>query len=263
MTLDALSITNFRTRTGEDYFVVGAAVMREDEDEPKEGLIYLYVVSEGRKLEQLGKFKVPGGIYSMAQVAECLLACINNTVVLFEVSDDNKLVEKCVHRGHIVALTCRVRGHLILIGDLMKSVTLLKYEPGEQKLVELARDYNQQWVNTADFISDRQYLLSDMYFNFVSFERAEEGAPEELRRRLEANGKYHLGDSVNQFRQGSLVLRSPEDETGIEEIFLYCTVSGMVGIMVKVKPLVFEVLSIIQENLLASTSPPGDWDFSE
>ncbi len=63
-----------------------------------------------------------------------LLAGVNNKVILYRwvsgMDDDSReLVSECSHAGHILALHVAVRGEFILVGDLMKSMSLLIYKP--------------------------------------------------------------------------------------------------------------------------------------
>ena len=64
----------------------------------------------------------------------------------------------------------------MLVGDLMKSVTLLKHELG--RLVEIARDFNANWMTAVSFLDDDSYLGADNGFNlFVT--RKNHDAPSE------------------------------------------------------------------------------------
>ncbi len=40
-----------------------------------------------------------------------------------------ELVSECVHRGHILVLFLQSRGDFIIVGDLMRSISLLTYKP--------------------------------------------------------------------------------------------------------------------------------------
>ena len=63
-----------------------------------------------------------------------LLAGVNNKVILYGwkagMGDDaHELASECSHAGHILALYVAVRGEFIVVGDLMKSMSLLIYKP--------------------------------------------------------------------------------------------------------------------------------------
>jgi DNA damage-binding protein 1 len=54
-----------------------------------------------------------------------------------------ELTTECVHRGHILVLYLQTRGDFIVVGDLMRSISLLTYKPVDSQMEELAQDYNR------------------------------------------------------------------------------------------------------------------------
>ena len=61
-----------------------------------------------------------------------LLAAINQKIQIykwmFREDGTQKLQSKCGHHDHILALHVQTRGDFIVIGDLMKSISLLIYK---------------------------------------------------------------------------------------------------------------------------------------
>ena len=117
-----------------------------------------------------------------------------------------ELAKECSHHGHIVALYVAVRGEFIVVGDLMKSVSLLAYKPEESVIEERARDYNANWMTAVDILDDDTYLGAENNFNLFTLRRQSDAATDEERSRLEVVGEYHVGEFVNRFRRGSLVI---------------------------------------------------------
>ncbi|PNH01550.1 DNA damage-binding protein 1a, partial [Tetrabaena socialis] len=61
-----------------------------------------------------------------------------------------ELSSECSHLGNVVALYLAARGNLVVVGDLMRSVSLLSYN-GEQELLEhRAADYNTGWTTAVE-----------------------------------------------------------------------------------------------------------------
>jgi hypothetical protein len=52
------------------------------------------------------------------------------------------------------------RGDFIVVGDLMKSISLLLYKPveGAGTIEEIARDYNPNWMTAVEVLDDDTYL---------------------------------------------------------------------------------------------------------
>ena len=110
------------------------------------------------------------------------------------------------HRSYL-----ETRGDFILVGDMMKSLSLLRYRPEAGMLEEVAADPGQAWMTAIAMLDDATFLGADADLNLFSAARnLSAGASEDARSRLDIAGTFHLGDMVNRFRPGSLVLLPPE-----------------------------------------------------
>ena len=63
------------------------------------------------------------------------------------------------HVGHIIVLFIAVRGDFILVGDLMKSLTVYQCSLSSGTIVELARDYNSHWMTSIAFLDAASFLI--------------------------------------------------------------------------------------------------------
>ena len=186
--------------------------------------------AEDGKLQLVAEKEVKGAVYNLNAFNGKLLAGINSKVELFrwvargggviahtdgkqqEGGSTYELAKECSHHGHIVALYVAVRGDFIVVGDLMKSVSLLAYKPEESVIEERARDYNANWMTAVDILDDDTYLGAENNFNLFTLRKQSDAATDEERSRLEIVGEYHVGEFVNKFRRGSLVMRLPDQE---------------------------------------------------
>ncbi|KAL9383552.1 hypothetical protein Peur_023875 [Populus x canadensis] len=64
-----------------------------------------------------------------------------------------------------------------------------------------------------------------------NFRKNSEGATEEERGRLEVLGEYHLGEFVNRFRHGSLVMHLPDSDGGQILTVIFGTVNGVIEVI--------------------------------
>ena len=62
----------------------------------------------------------------------------NLQVRLFEWTGDKELRVECSYFNNIIALYLKTKGDFILVGDLMRSVTLLAYKPMEGNFEEVS-----------------------------------------------------------------------------------------------------------------------------
>jgi DNA damage-binding protein 1 len=95
---------------------------------------------------------------------------------------------------------------LAIVGDLMRSISLVQYYPEHQTLEEIARDFNSNWTCALEMLNDNVYLGSENWHNLFCLRRNTSSASEEIRCRLETIGEYHLGEMCNKFMAGSLVM---------------------------------------------------------
>lgn len=98
-----------------------------------QGRILVFIVEDG-KLQLIAEKETKGAVYSLNDFNGKLLAAINQKIQLYKwvLRDDGsrELQSECGHHGHILALYVQTRGDFIVVGDLMKSISLLLYKVG-------------------------------------------------------------------------------------------------------------------------------------
>ncbi|KAJ6298466.1 hypothetical protein OIU76_019590, partial [Salix suchowensis] len=113
------------------YYCVGTAYVLPEENEPTKGRILVFIVEDG-KLQLIAEKETKGAVYSLNAFNGKLLAAINQKIQLYKwmLRDDgtHELQSECGHHGHILALYVQTRGDFIVVGDLMKSISLLIYK---------------------------------------------------------------------------------------------------------------------------------------
>ena len=272
--------------------------------EPSSGRILVFRVDPlNKKLSLIAEKDTHGAVYSMDIISGKLLAAVNSDVILYnwcegehttapstttttttaaattstvgeEASKHSKsLIVHCDYKGHIVAYKVRaIDNELILVGDIMKSLTLLCYKPGEQRIVEVARDCQNYWVSSMIPISKGAYLASECSYGLYCLIRNVEAPPssdannsnnngddatvggDDDRWRLLMCGDYNLGEAVNCFRKGSLVMR-PEDLSASDndivpiDTFVWGAASGAIGIVARITRENYELLMQVEDRM--------------
>ncbi|XP_050221597.1 DNA damage-binding protein 1 [Mercurialis annua] len=234
------------------YYCVGTAYVMPEENEPTKGRILVFLVEDG-KLQLMVEKETKGAVYSLNSFNGKLLAAINQKIQLYKwmLRDDGsrELQSECGHHGHILALYVQTRGDFIVVGDLMKSISLLIYKHEEGAIEERARDYNANWMSAVEILDDDIYLGAENNFNLFTVRKNSEGATDEERGRLEVLGEYHLGEFVNRFRHGSLVMRLPDSDVGQIPTVIFGTVNGVIGVIASLPHEQFLFLEKLQSNL--------------
>ncbi|KAH8519064.1 hypothetical protein Peur_038089 [Populus x canadensis] len=234
------------------YYCVGTAYVLPEENEPTKGRILVFIVEDG-KLQLIAEKETKGAVYSLNAFNGKLLAAINQKIQLYKwmLRDDGtrELQSECGHHGHILALYVQTRGDFIVVGDLMKSISLLIYKHEEGAIEERARDYNANWMSAVEILDDDIYLGAENNFNLFTVRKNSEGATDEERGRLEVVGEYHLGEFVNRFRHGSLVMRLPDSDVGQIPTVIFGTVNGVIGVIASLPHEQYLFLEKLQSNL--------------
>jgi len=246
----ALSLVS--TKLGDDantYYIVGTALVNPEESEPKQGRILMFQYQDG-KLHQVAEKEIKGACYSLVEFNGRLLASINSTVRLFEWTAEKELRLECSHFNNIIALYLKTKGDFILVGDLMRSMTLLQYKTMEGSFEEMARDYNPNWMTAVEILDDDTFLGAENSFNLFVCQKDSAATTDEERQQMQEVGQFHLGDMVNVFRHGSLVMQHVgESSTPTQGCVLFGTVSGAIGLVTQIPADFYDFLRELEEKL--------------
>ena len=118
---------------------------------------------------------------------------------------EGQLTEVCNYAKLTMALHVVARGHFVIVGDLMRSITLLAYkelEQGEKVLELIAKDHNQNWLLAIEALEDDEFIASDADHNLFTLKKNSDSTDEDERKKLEELGAFHLGDQINRIRHG-------------------------------------------------------------
>ena len=116
--------------------------------------------------------------------------------------------------------------------------------------MERARDYNANWMTAVEILEDDVYLGAENNFNLFTVKRNIEAAGEEERGQLEVVGEFHLGEFVNRFRPGSLVMRLPDSEATHIPTVIFGTINGVIGVVASLPHEQFVFLEKLQGCLV-------------
>jgi hypothetical protein len=203
------------------YIVVGTAFSLPGEQEPTKGRIRVYQLTEQKKLSKVTELDTTGAVYAMEAFENGkMIAGVDSRVQVYawsvsEADGTRELRRECGHHGHILALHIAVTGELIVVGDLMKSISLLQYKPpgadGEAASIEeVAKDFDANWMTAVSTLDDDTFIGAEHEYNLFTVRRNNDATTDEDKKRLEVVGVFHVGEWINTFRQGSLVMQVPQ-----------------------------------------------------
>lgn len=171
---------------------------------------------------------------------------------------------------------------LAIVGDLMRSISLVQYYPEHKTLEEIARDFNSNWTTAIEMLHDNVYLGAENWNNLFCLRRNTASTSAEVQCRLETVGEFHLGEMCNKFLQGSLVMpvssskskqratpespsksnrvaaRRPPVTTGSQTLF--GTVDGTLGVILGLDGKTAMFYSCLERAMSTTIKSVGDLD---
>lgn len=112
----------------------------------------------------------------------------------------------------------------------MRNMTLLQYKTMEGSFEEIGRDYNPNWMTAIEIMDDDVFLGAENSFNIFVCQKDSSATTDEERSQMQEVGQFHVGDMINVFRHGSLVMQNlGETSTPTMGCVLYGTVEGAIG----------------------------------
>lgn len=197
------------------------------------------------------------------------------------VSGSFSLDPLCAAAGHILALYVRVRGEFVLSGDMLKSMSVWRLTGANdvakaialQKAVGggdddggdaaasalqaakknasfhlIAVDYAPNWLSAIEMLSDDVYLGAEDDDNLLTLRRNDDAPTDEERARLDTVGVYHVGEYINVFRKGSLVMRPSAQDEDVPQVetVLFGSTTGALGVIASLEKSDFDFFHKIQ-----------------
>lgn len=250
-----------------EYLLLGTTLELMDEEDPKAGRILVFTVTENR-LTLVTEQKVSGATYSLCPFDGKIIAGVNSLVIVYSLQEDAggtiHLVKEDLHHGHIIAYRIQARGNFILVGDLMRSVTLLTWKPvGNNRLEEVARDYDNAWTMAIEMLDDDVYVMSEHSKHLFTLRRNSYATTENERMRLERVGFFHIGAMINRIMHGSLVMQMPDGENAAAKTLIFGTADGMIGVIATLKPDAYAFFLELQKAMVLVSPGVGGLDHTK
>ena len=76
---------------------------------------------------------------------------------------------------------------------------------------------------------------------------------------MQVVGEYHLGDMVNRFQHGSLVMQLPDSETARIPTLLFGTILGIIGVIASIPREQYQFLEKLQVATHSAHARPWSW----
>jgi len=227
--------------------VVGTAFVRACEPEPTRGRLLVYQptglsAQEGGPFRLLAELAVIGAVYSLAPFKGMLLGSVTNRVSLWQVvparggTQGMQLKEVCGHyAANVIALHVQAKNEHILVGDLMRSICLLRYNSDTVAFEEVGREVHTAWLSAMQMLDDRGLCLciDDACNVFILSQSCSTGAVD-TGHGLQRVGQMHAGEFVNRLRSSAPASSSnstDEDAGARRRRVIWASADGAFGVI--------------------------------
>jgi DNA damage-binding protein 1 len=192
-------------------FVVGTALVNPEDDEPTAGRV-LFLETVDKKLALMHALPVNGAAMCVAAFQDGFLVGVNSKVLFYQTDAASSFELRFTHYGHMLVQDLHVRGDFVLVGDLMRSVSLLVWNAESGALTETASDDSPIFLAASCMLNQDMFLVAECN-NLYVCQRNEAAATDEDRRRLDVTSRFHLGDQINRLLRW-LWVQSPDPLMG-------------------------------------------------
>jgi DNA damage-binding protein 1 len=211
------------------FFVVGTAFIDPAESDPTKGRLLLVGNQEPRSFAQVSEVQIGGCAYALAAVSKghvaaainsevtpslaCELSCrqadsrSRRQVVVFSIDPSSyRLSSVATWGGSFLSFNLVATGsNTLLVGDAMRSITVLSLQESPYALEEVARDYDAHYMTALESVHGDEYIGAESDLNLFTAQKedvtnANSMADESA---LAPRGVFHLGEMVSKFQHGS------------------------------------------------------------
>ncbi|KAK1241340.1 hypothetical protein MKX08_001314 [Trichoderma sp. CBMAI-0020] len=252
-----------------ERFLVGTSFVADQgtaESGETKGRILVLGVDESRQLYQIASHSLKGVCRCLVMMNNYIIAGLTKTVVAYSYNQDTStsasLTKLASFRPASFPVDLDVSGNMIGIGDLMQSLTLVKFTPPQDgkkaKLEEKARHYQQAWTTSISALDDSRWLEADAQGNIIVLRQNLEAPTEQDQSQLQVISELNIGEQINRIRK--LQVAPGENAIVVPKAFLG-SIEGTLYLYGDIAPKYQDLLMTFQSRLQEYISTPGNLSF--
>ncbi|KAF2863779.1 hypothetical protein K470DRAFT_254672 [Piedraia hortae CBS 480.64] len=260
------------TDNARDRFVVGTARLDDSEPGANEGGIYIFEIDAQRKLKVVCVHNTYAPVRCLGICHDHIVAGLVKTVVIYESRTESnglRLSKKAAYRTSTAPIDLCVSAdhNTIAVADLMKSITILNFDPATYDLTETSRHFDSIWTTAVAAVgppageTTPSYLLSSASGRLILLQSNTTGATALDRRHLEPISEMSLGEAINRIHPLSHNLHPTSSAIVLPRAFL-ATVNGGVYIFCHIAEGKKDLLIRLQTALARRVTSLGGLSFN-
>ncbi|KAK4161057.1 hypothetical protein QBC43DRAFT_303294 [Cladorrhinum sp. PSN259] len=254
-----------------ERFIVGTSYTPDPEyavNNDTRGRILVIGIDEYRDPYTILSHPLKGVCRCLGVIGKNIVAGLSKTVVVCEYEEMStttaKLTRLASYRPSTHPVELEVKGNIIAVVDLMKSMTLVEFVPaGDEnprpRLIERARHQHAVSGTALCHVDREEWLEADEQGNLMVLQRNVDTVNPEEKQKLRVTAELNLGEMVNRIR-GIKVETSPGAMI-VPRAFLG-TVEGGIYMFGTIAPHAQDLLLRFQDKLVEAIPPVGGIAFS-
>lgn len=266
--LKNVSLAYEGTRSGLKGYIVLGTNYNYGEDITSRGRILIFDIIEvvpepgqpltKNRFKQIYAKEQKGPITAITQVSGFLVSAVGQKIYIWQLKDNDLVGVAFIDTQIYIHQMLSIKS-LILIADVYKSISLLRFQEEYRTLSLVSRDFRPAEVFTIEYLIDNNnlgFLVADGESNFALFMYQPESRESLGGQKLIRKADFHLGQKVNSFFRIKCKNVDPANNrkqiVGADKrhITMYATLDGGLGYILPVPEKTYRRLLMLQNVLL-------------
>ena len=212
------------------------------------------------KLKQVYAKEQKGPVSAITSTMGFLVSSVGQKVYLWQLKDEDIVGVAFIDTNIFIHQMVSIKS-LILVADVYKSVTVLRFQNEFRTLSMVSRDYNPLMVYQIEYLVDTPnlaFLASDAESNFSIFMYQPESRESHGGQKLLRRADYHLGQKVNSMFRVACNFKQQFDKKILaydnKQLTFYGTLDGGLGYVLPLPEKTYRRLFMLQNVLLTHSA---------
>ncbi|KAI8327522.1 CPSF A subunit region-domain-containing protein, partial [Chlamydoabsidia padenii] len=212
----------------------------------------------GKRLALVTQIRTSGMVEQLGSFKGKLIASVHGKLEVYEWDPSKSQLElTCSHSLPSITESLATHGDYILTGDMLASVTVLRYDG--TALEEVGADEAVREVTALAALSDTLTLGAERDGHLFVVERESAASVVLEDPLLETVSEWHLGELVQRFQFGALGNVDPStNNSPMLTTLIFATVNGAIGVIADLSEDRFKLLLHMQNNMTKVIKTIGD-----